>query len=170
MPGSASLMARATPWKFTANWRRATTSDSSAKGPTHMMAALHTSTSSGPRRWCTAERKRDRVRGGDVHAESQRPAAELAGTLLGELTIEVAERDARARIGELGGDGQADAPRSSGDGNDPARDGPPPRACGPAREDGTHAHGGDPRPRRREPAEGGSASASALVGVAEAKL
>jgi hypothetical protein len=76
-----------------------------------MMPALLISTSSGPRRSSAASRKR------------YRPTSEIGCRALGQLQVDVADRDLRPLAHERRGGGTADAPSAAGDRDDLAGEG-----------------------------------------------
>ena len=87
--------------------------------PSGMIPALLTSTSSEPRRSSTWSRKpSNESRRGDVELERDRVAAELGGGLLGQLAVEVADRDLRALAHQRPRGRLADPARAAGDRDD----------------------------------------------------
>ena len=83
------------------------------------MPALLTSTSSGPRRSLDlVEEALERSRSVTSSAQRDRAAAELGGRLLGELDVDVADRDLGALPHERGGGRAADAARAARDRDD----------------------------------------------------
>ena len=101
----------------------AVASVSSANCPIGMIPALLMRTSSGPSRFSTSSRNAAKlVAVRDVERQADRARAQLLGGALGQRGVDVADRDARSLRDQRRRGGATDAPGTTGDCDDLARE------------------------------------------------
>ena len=124
MRRTASLVPVRTPWTLMSMIRIVVASSSSAKSPRGMIPALlieHVDRAEAV--LDAVEEGGEGLALGDVERQADGLAADLAGDLLGQLGVEVADRDLGALADEGFGGGAADASGAAGDGDHLAVDG-----------------------------------------------